>query len=217
MKNRALSTSVVTLTLIMMLAWLSGCATTGGNMSDSDRTRMEGATAGAVGGAIIGALVSKNKVQGALIGAAIGGLAGGAFGHIVAKRKESYASKEEALEQEIAWHQQFTQEVKANNRQLRQRIASYKRDIAQLKRQQISQQQKKTQLAKQSQQLTKEVNQAQKQLTVINEQLAESSRKQKQYGSNAQLRREIAKLKKERDVLRGHIKQLNAANNSLGV
>lgn len=203
---------------VVAAAFLTGCVTTGGTMSDSDETRLQGAGVGAILGGAIGALACKDdRAKCALIGAGVGAVAGGAFGHILAKRKESYRSKEEAIAEEIAWHQEFTRAVHAENQQRKARISSYRREIAQLQKTQASQQQVKASLAQKSQNLDADLRKANQQLAEVNASLTQSRNIQNQYGTNAQLRQEIAKLEEERKVLTAHIQTMNAMNNSLGV
>lgn len=108
--------------------------------NDSTRTRTEGGLAGAAGGALVGAgigaaLGGKNKgramMAGAAIGAAAGGLAGTAYGDSVAKKKEGYTQREDALaarlhtaQRQLADRHTFNLGVKHEIARHEQRLAS---------------------------------------------------------------------------------------------
>jgi len=113
--------------VVIMVCLLSGCAT---GMSDSSRTKAEGAAAGAGAGALLGGLIGAlsgggdEALVGAAIGAGVGGLAGFAYGSHVAKQKEKYASEEEWLDACIASAQKVNQETRAYNADLKQDLST---------------------------------------------------------------------------------------------
>ena len=91
----------------LLVVSLGGCTNI---KDDRTRTKTEGTMGGAVGGALLGAGIAailhggdpQSVIVGAATGAAGGGLAGAAYGHAVAKKKETYAKKESALDAELA-------------------------------------------------------------------------------------------------------------------
>ncbi|MCP4696273.1 MAG: hypothetical protein GY862_05435 [Gammaproteobacteria bacterium] len=210
---KALRNAAVALTVIM----LSGCAT----MSDSDKTKAQGAGVGAVLGAAIGYAVGGKK--GAALGAAMGAGVGFIAGFDIAKRKEKYASKEQAIAEETEWNRKFVQEVQAANRDLRASIQTQKQEIAALKSSKASHQKKQTALRRQKTSLAKKIKSSDQKLAAVRGELAESEQRYKEYKVSAnsaemkQWRNELAKLEKERDALQGNIQTLNAMNNSLGI
>ena len=125
---------VKVLILIMALT-LSGCA----GMSDSNRTRAEGAGVGAAAGTAIGALLGQiiggdtgSTLVGAAIGGAIGGAAGLAYGDHVAKQKEKYASQEDWLDACIASAEKVNSETRTYNEKLAADLKSLKKEVADL-------------------------------------------------------------------------------------
>jgi chromosome segregation ATPase len=189
---------------------LPGCA----NMSDTELTQAQGAGLGALLGAGIGAAVGGK--QGAAIGAVTGAGLGYFAGYQIAQRKASYASTEQAIEEEIAWNQQFTQEVRLTNQELERSIQTHEREIAALRAQRLSYQQKQAALSGQKQSLQRQVADAQQKLNVVERELAESGQRYNQYGGNSsQWRNEIARLESEKQTLESNIATLNAMNNSI--
>ena len=91
----------------MLVVSLGGCTNI---KDDRTRTKTEGTLAGAAGGALLGAGIAailnggdpRAVIAGAATGAAGGGFAGAAYGHAVAKKKETYAKKESALDAQLA-------------------------------------------------------------------------------------------------------------------
>jgi hypothetical protein len=122
MKKRKMALiSIVVLALVA-----SGCAT----MSDSTRTKTEGAAVGAGGGALLGALIGglvggrDGALLGAAIGAGAGGLTGYAYGAHVAKQKEKYASEEDWLDACVASAEKVNRETMAYNAALETDVAN---------------------------------------------------------------------------------------------
>ncbi|QVL50255.1 MAG: glycine zipper 2TM domain-containing protein [Thiocapsa sp.] len=214
--RKVLNMCVVTVVTSILVI---GCVTTGENTSDEAATTMQGAIGGAVLGTLAGALACKgnDRTKCMVIGAAAGAAAGGVFGNVIAQRKKSYASKEEALAGEIAWNQKFTKEVHAVNKTLQTKIDNRRKEITAVQKQKVSLSQRQTSLEKQSKALDQDIAAANQQIVAVDAQLRESRSRQKQYGTNAQLNAELAKLENERNLLNSKISTLNAMNNSLGV
>lgn len=197
---------------------IGGCVTTEeGN--DSTKTVMQGAGLGGVIGGIAGIWLcdGDDKTQCIAAGVFAGTVAGGVLGSLVAKRKKSYASREQAVNEEIAWNREFTHKVQASNNLLKKSIAGYRKQIAKLQNSRKSGKEKRVALHAESKKLKQDVTSADDTLATIDTQLRESKTRHKKYGGNPHLGKEIAALQQERDVLRSHIRELNAMNNSLGV
>lgn len=103
---------------------LAGCATTPdqqgqpqGGMSDTQRTRAEGAVAGAVLGGLLGYVLGKDSKD-AAIGAVVGAGAGYLIGNEIAKRKQQYSTEESFLDGEIQRAAEFNRTARQYNDQL---------------------------------------------------------------------------------------------------
>lgn len=195
-----------------MLA-MTGCA----GMDDSTQTTLQGTAVGGVAGALVGALTCKGDSKCIAAYTAGGMVAGTVAGFAISKRKQTYASKEEAISEEIAWNQKFTQEVQTENQSLKRKIAAHKTEIAQAKRSTKSLQQRQVALNQTSRALEQDIRTANQQLASVNKELDESKRKRQQYGSDPKWQREIVKLEKARDGLRSNVNTMTAMNGSLGV
>jgi hypothetical protein len=110
--------------------------------NDSTRTRTEGAMAGAAGGALLGAgagalLGGKNKknamLAGAAAGALVGAAAGTAYGDSVAKKKEGYTQKEDALGVQLRTAQRQLNDRRIFNRGLKYEVARHEQRLAALR------------------------------------------------------------------------------------
>jgi hypothetical protein len=113
-----------TVWLVVMIFLLSGCAT------HSDELRGQGAGVGAAAGAGLGYLLGGK--DGAAFGAVLGALVGFTAGHEVARRKEQYASQEEAIVTETKRIRQVTEQTQSYNAQLQRTIQTNRVKIAEL-------------------------------------------------------------------------------------
>lgn len=121
-------------TTILLVCMLSGCAT----MSDSTKTKAQGAGLGAVIlgglGAIGGALIGGNKgaIIGAAAGVAVGGAVGCWWGSTVAERKKKYVNDEQMLDEEINVVAVYNNKLREDNGQKEIQIAQMKHEVAEL-------------------------------------------------------------------------------------
>lgn len=132
---------------IILMTLLLGCASTGAvpgsnsGISDTTKTKMEGAGVGGlllgVTGAIIG--YQKNGIEGAIIGGLAGLTAGAALGYVagssVATRKEQYASDEDRLDGEIEVVAGYNEQLQKINQQTAARIQALDEEILTLRTQ----------------------------------------------------------------------------------
>jgi len=119
-----------TLAVLLSLV-LTGCAT------DADRTRAQGAGAGAVAGGAIGGLLH-GRGSDALVGAAIGAVGGLIVGDRVAKKKQAYAKREEALRSAAEHSRLVAESAKSYNQQLQQQIVALRQTQRQLENQRMT-------------------------------------------------------------------------------
>lgn len=194
-----------------------------GGMSDSSRTKTEGAAIGALLGGIIGAVAGDSK--GAAIGALVGAGVGYAVGSEVAKRKQQYASTEAFLDAEIERTAEFNQTARQQHENMRREIASLDRETARLQQRyragsasraqmQSKQRQLETRLAK-----NREFESVlQKEYEINSEILAQESKSRPARDPYlTQLQRENADLAKQIELLRQDSAQLAQINERLSV
>lgn len=178
---------------------IQGCA-----IDDTLSTQLGGTGIGTVVGGAVGYMVGGK--EGASIGAVLGGGLGFALGNDIAKRKQNYVNKEDALDGEIAYYSKYNKSVGEANRQLEADIASLKNQskklIAKYKRGQIS----KSQVLAQKQIVSKKIANNQKYISELNTQYQEGVDylKSDLQGGNAQ---KLAQLKKEQGRLQKAIKK----------
>ena len=114
---------VVGLTLVS-----PGCA----NVSDETQTTAGGIGLGATLGGVLGAVLGGER--GAIIGASIGGVLGGVGGHVLARTKADYASREDMIEKETNILQARINETEEMNQTLKVELASLNQEIERLDR-----------------------------------------------------------------------------------
>ena len=204
-------------TLVVAMTYaLSGCAT----MDDQDRTKAEGAGVGAVLGGLIGLAVGGKK--GAAIGAVLGAGAGVFVGGEVAKRKQQYASTEEAIAGEMQQTEIFTQSVRAENHQLEQDIDIYNEQIASLNANIQSGKESRSSLTTQKNKMQARHNAAKKSLSAVQNELQVVRTLHQEFqtdrGDSAELQEwqgKIGKLEKEKSILKENIDTLNTMQSNL--
>lgn len=115
----------VSLTLL-----LNACAT------DGQQTRTEGALTGAAVGATAGAIAGGKEAT--IAGAAAGGILGAIWGDSVAKKKEEYAKREDALRISAERATQLAQETRQQNEITTVQLTELERNIKRLRVEKLS-------------------------------------------------------------------------------
>lgn len=214
LKVVALSTAVCFSLSACMLA-----GETGTREEDQTQTKVQGTALGALLGAGIGYAVGGK--EGAAWGAALGAGTGFLLGNEVAKRKNQYASQEQAIAEETAWNAQFAQQVHESNRQLAQDIRAYDQEIKQLKTALKKGQATQADLTRQKTKIADQKKQAEQALQVVKDQLSESNQKYASYSKGGDpaatkdWKAQIGKLEKEKKTLESSITELSAMNSRL--
>lgn len=220
-----------TISMIVMLGMLAGCATTGTTpdstpeTDDAVRTKTEGAAFGALLGGLLGAatgaLVSDdNKGSAAAIGFGIGAVGGGAAGYMygktAAERKQLYADEETRLDGEINVLKNYNAEIDKQN------LASFKK-IQELQKRAVDLQSKSQTLknkaylsADEQMALTMSIQANEKDIARYNEELVTLDEyKQELNNQGDQSQSEVASLEKEIHLLRENIDTLDNNNKQM--
>ncbi len=190
------------LSLLIVFLGIAGC--TQPNLTDSQRTKVEGAGTGVLVGAAAGYMLGGR--QGAMLGAALGGGTGLAVGSHVAGQKAKYARKEDSLDASIASAKQTNKETRAYNKKVKQKIRDTKKLIRQYRKNKVS----KFKMFTENMSLKLEKTQAEHKLSSIDKEIKaqKSTLKTARSSKKAQLRKEISKMKRERRVLKRQTKTL---------
>lgn len=181
---------------------MTGC--TEPNMSDSTRTKTEGAVAGAAAGALIGGLIGGR--DGAALGAALGGMGGLAYGSYVADEKAKYARTEDWLNAEINKAKKENKSIRSYNKRLSREISETKRMVKLYKRNVIS----KQKLLTQKKLVEQRRREAQKKLAAIEKTLSNqknvlaASKKSNNPSQTKRLAQEVKIMEKEKNTLKAH-------------
>lgn len=222
--------------LLLCIALLFGCqsnppvedqadggASGDSSMSDSSRTKTEGAAFGALLGGIVGAVAGDSK--GAAIGALIGAGVGYAVGSEVAKRKEQYASTEAFLDGEIARTAEFNATARAQHDRMRREIAALDREAAGLQESYRAGQADKAQLLSKQRELEAKLAKnrefeavLQKEVEINAEILAQESESRPADDPYlVRLQAENTEMRKQIELLRSDSEQLALINERLSV
>jgi uncharacterized protein YcfJ len=212
--NTFKKTSIV----VAMAYALSSCA----SMGDSTRTKAEGTGMGALAGGILGYIVTGGDKKGAAIGAALGAGAGLFVGNEVAKRKQQYATTEDAIAGETQRTEQLTQTVRNENSQLKQDIDIYSKQISSLQSKIRSGKENQSSLSAQKEKVQARYDSAQKSLSTVEKELEVSQQLHQDYqakgGNSSDLntwQKKISTLEKEKATLEKNIKTLDTMNSKL--
>jgi membrane protein involved in colicin uptake len=133
LKGASIWTLGITLSLLV-----AGCASTG--ITERSKFAGQGCLGGVVIGAVSGAAVAGK--EGAIIGA-IGGCVAGLFtGLYFAKRKEQYASQQQAIIEETAWNRKMAQKLRQTNAELAKSIRQYKQEVERIENMEMNKKQR---------------------------------------------------------------------------
>jgi len=218
MRTEGVVRSIVTVALLLSLG-LAGCA----NMSDTDRTRVEGSAVGAALGGLIGALVG--DTEGAVIGALAGAGVGLIAGNEIAKRKARYASEEDFLEGEIASLQQMNQTARTYQGELARAIERLDRQTRRLQGDAAAGKKRRQELEQTREELAEAIRDNEKVLAALEKEyevqqaiLAEQQAKATQPDPVVErLAREVEMLRKNIESLQGSAKELAELDERLSV
>lgn len=207
------------LILVIVVSLLPGCAT----MSDSTRTKAEGAGVGAAVGAGLGYLMGGGR--GAAIGAAAGAGVGFLVGNEIAKRKQSYASTEDFLNAEISNTEEYNRTAVAHNQKLSRDIAVLEKESQNLRREYDQGKAKKKTLVAKRDQLQKRLSDSQKLENTLSRELEvqtailQDERKTRPANDPyiARLEKEVAALQKNLNQLQNNNAQLASIDQRLSV
>ncbi|MEN8219001.1 MAG: glycine zipper domain-containing protein [Pseudomonadota bacterium] len=196
------------ITLSLLVA---GCSSTGG-------FKTQGCIGGTVAGGAIGALISK---EGAIIGA-IGGCVAGLFvGHYFEKRKEQYASQQEAIIEETAWNRNMAQKLRQTNAKLAQSIQQYKQEVERIENMAMNEKQRKKFQGEQQENFLQQFGLAQDTATRLKVEVDKSKEQYQQHQANAdpaalaKWETEITAFEEESERLDDNLDRLVAMNDSL--
>ena len=210
--------------LIVVMIFFTGCA----NMSDTNRTKAEGAGYGAAGGAALGALVgllaggnTKSVLAGAAIGAAAGLIGGYAYGSHVANKKAEYASEEDYLNACIASARKINNDTRKYNASLGRDIKRLDKKINRLVAKYNKQQVSRSNLYKEKKKVesmlataNQKLKRAKDEVSIQKQVLAQGGQTSK---SSTKLDKEISKLEKTVRELEGQTTALAGINQKLSV
>jgi len=181
---------------------------------DQTVTRAEGLLWGALLGGILGAITGdekKDKIEKAGLGIVVGAIAGFLLSNEVAKRKQQYVNREEALQQEVARLNQLINNGQNLNQQLTQEFKDYDQKIAQLQQELTEKNAQALDLQRQKRQLKNHYREAQKTLKTIEEELSISQQLYQEYlqekatAKMAQWQEKISQLEQEKQTLTANI------------
>jgi hypothetical protein len=208
----------------VVLALLSGCATTGttpGSSSTSDdanNTKAQGTAIGVVAGAILGGVAGKllggdNKsvATGAIIGAALGGAGGYALGSTVASRKQKYANEEDSLDGEIQVFTRYNSDLEEFNKQTATKIQTFDQQIAELNAISSTSKVRASKLQNTQNEIKKWISEAEQRKSSLNKELAALDQDQQRM-SKMQDQTKVAKLNQQVNVLKKNIVELDSSN-----
>ncbi len=216
---------------------LTGCASTSNVFSDlwgsnseqtalendQTRTRVEGTLLGAATGAVIGNLIG-DDTKSTLLGAAIGGGVGYLVGDEIAKRKKSYATQEDLIENESKRAAKLVDEVKQVNQKLNSELKSMQSQVALLVAQEKQGKAQKAALEASKVRVNQRYSEAKQALEAVNKEieisdsLYQDSKTQSKSASKLQTwENRINALKQEKVALQKHTNQLEAVSQAVNL
>jgi len=210
------------ISLIVVLAFITGCAGT----ADRRRTESEGAHGGALIGYFVGSLVGQildgddGAALGALLGTALGGTMGYAYGNHVANKKEEYANTEDYLNACVASAQKVNLETQQYNANLITEVRDLNDETNRMMELYHRKEIQKAELHRKSQEVQTRFAEAHGQLRKTNNEIALQKSVLERERANvpadaAKLDHEISKLQQSADELENHTRALAAINQQL--
>jgi flagellar biosynthesis GTPase FlhF len=205
----------------VLLALLSGCATTGaapdsGSTSDdANYTKAQGTALGAGVGAVLGAVLGNvvggrnGMLVGAGVGALLGGAGGYALGSSVASRKQQYVNEEDRLDGEIQAFAKYNSDLEEFNKQTATQIQTLDQQIAELKAQSSTSQARAHALQSKQNEIKKWISEADQRKRSMNKELAALDQ-DLQRMNTSQDQAKVEKLNQEVNALKENIAVLDA-------
>ena len=204
----------------VILALLSGCATTGttpGSSSTSDdanNTKAQGTAAGVVIGGILGGVAgkllggdNKSMLAGAAIGAAVGGVGGYALGSTVASRKQKYANAEDRLDGEIQYFAKYNSDLEEFNKQTATKIQTLNQQIAAINARTSTRSARASNLQNTQNEIKKLISESDQRKSFLNKELASMEQDQQRLNQMRD-QTKVAKLNQEVNLLKQNIAML---------
>jgi uncharacterized protein YcfJ len=209
---------LITITTSVQQGWATEAKKS--TFDDQTTTRAEGIVLGALLGGILGAITGdnkKDKMKKAGLGVVVGAMAGFLLGNEVAKRKQMYASREQAIVQETSSLAKLSKETQTRNQQLRQEIQAYDQKIAELQKKLTEENQRALELDQQRQALQKRQNEVEQELASVTKELAISEQLYKEYQQGAantaglqQWQTNLSQLQQEKKGLEEQLTAMNS-------
>lgn len=198
--------------LSLLVFAISSC-----EMTDSQRTLMEGSGMGALVGSAAGALIAGNgdRKKGALIGVAAGALVGGAYGESVNRKKAGYAANERDLQANIAMSERARADAEALTAKNETAIAALTTQLDALKGKVALSESEKASLQSERSALAGRIESSRSQLAKLNEEIDTQTMIAKNE-SGAQNGNLLAALRREKSKLGAQIAQCETQQARIG-
>jgi hypothetical protein len=178
----------------------------------------QGCIDGTVVGSAIGGLISK---KGAIIGAIGGCIAGLFVGDYFDKRKEQYASQQEAIFEETAWNRNMARKLRQTNAKLENSIQQYKQELERINNMRMNDKQRQWLLRKQQKRFQQQFGKTLVIAERLKIELNKSNERYQQYQANAnpaalaEWQTEITAFEQAGNRLDDKLNRLVAMNDSL--
>jgi outer membrane lipoprotein SlyB len=227
-------------TVFIIIALFSGCATTGTtsgakntdqksedqaknedqtkkNNKDSTKTKVQGTVFGAIAGGLIGGAIgyATGGTEGALEGLAIGALAGGGVGYLagnkVAKIKEKYANKEDAINDEIKQTAEYNAQLNNINTETQDKLSTLNDEIAAIKSSNESRFSQTVKMKKKKDEIDSMVSKNNKTINNMNKEMVAL----KEYKQSVANMPDAGKLEQEISTLQVNITTLDKSNKQM--
>jgi uncharacterized protein YcfJ len=205
LKGASIWTLGITLSLLV-----AGCATTS--------LPIQGCIGGTVAGGAIGALISK---EGAIIGAIGGCIAGLFVGNYFEKRREQYASQQQAIIEETAWNRNMARKLRETNAQLAKSIQQYEGEVERIKNMRMNDKMRKNLLREHKKRFEQEFGNVLAVKQRLKTEVGESNKRYQQHqagadpDASAQWKDQITAFEQESNRLDNKLNRIIATTDSL--